>query len=124
MIMAEGIESAALEDVGNEEGMLDGSSGAYALAPRPAASALAFASRVGAYSGAGAAAPPTLACDPMSRSLSLPLQAVTASIAIAIDPIAVSLMDISCAGVVWRRRMSLSRARLRRSLAGPFRPLP
>jgi hypothetical protein len=58
----------------------------------------------------------------MSRSLSLPLQAVTASIAIAIDPIAVSLIDISCAGVVWRRRMSRSLARLRRSSAGPFRP--
>jgi hypothetical protein len=48
MIMAEGIESAAVDDDGNDDGELGWSSGAYALALSPAASALAFASRAGA----------------------------------------------------------------------------
>jgi hypothetical protein len=47
MIMALAIESAALEDVGKVEGLLAGTSGAYALAPSPAASAVAFAARPG-----------------------------------------------------------------------------
>jgi hypothetical protein len=45
--MALAIESAALGDVGKVEGMLAGTSGAYALAPRPAASAVAFAAAPG-----------------------------------------------------------------------------
>ena len=57
MIMAGGIESAVPDDIGNfKAGTLDWSSGAYALPLEPAASALAFASRRAAYSGAGAAA--------------------------------------------------------------------
>jgi hypothetical protein len=106
MIMAVGIESAALDDVGNGDATLDWSSGAYALALNPAASALAFASRLGAYSGAGAPAVPGLAGETTSRSLALLSQPATVSIASAIDPIAVSLMTSPVRawfGVVARR---------------------